>query len=864
VVASALAGLAVGLLDGLFAWGAFAQFVPGVGGRLQATLLSATLLGLATALLGPLVIGVAAALGRHTALARIVAKLRSPENALVLLSLVIAGLPVTGGALAIAYRIAFLTARARRHVGLVTVVTIAVTLAALLGAVLLTFALGRLVELALRRVVGPRVPPVVPWLTAAGLVLVGLAVGYGFGRQQLSLDLLALRPIVVALAVPVAIAIAWRPAARLHRFTAPGLVAVCLLGSLLLGAAGGPRKAATAFTGLSGPIVTTLSRAVDLDRDGYSSLFGGGDCNDLDRDINPGAFDLPDDGVDQNCTGADLSLTRAASDVGYVPLPASIPADTNIIFITFDAFRADHVGAYGYPRPTTPTIDAIAREGTVFENAWAHAPSTRYSIPAILTGRYPSQVLWDPNARTAESWWPGLKPENTTLAELARAGGLTTAAFTSYHYFDRARRMDQGFDSYDNSLARLHQGADPAQTEGSSARELADKAIAFVQARAGTRFFLWVHFYDTHYKWQKHEGTPGFGTRDVDLYDHELRYTDDQLGRLVAELKAQGIYDKTVFVITGDHGEGFGEHKITFHGYDLYAAQTKVPLVIRVPGLPAQRATLPVGHVDLLPTIGNLVGGKPEETMVGRSLVGPLTGAGKDEDREVYQEVKFDNPTTDKRAVATQRWHLLYNMIPANTWELYDVSADPMETRDLSGLETEDVRALRAKLLAWIDFLQFLPGAGATLKAALSDTRRTPSIPLTGDFGGKIRLYGADLPATARPGESLATAYYFEPLGQLTGDYRIFVHIEGPTRFQDDHAPLDGLYPVGLWRPGTFVTDARTLTIPANARPGVYTVYLGFWRPGKARLALTNAGPSDAGQDRVQIGTLLIQGQALP
>src|SRR5207302_10065893 len=132
------------------------------------------------------------------------------------------------------------------------------------------------------------------------------------------------------------------------------------------------------------------------DGDGYSSVLGGGDCNDFDREIHPGALDWPDDGIDQDCNGHQATLA-APPRAPFVPLPAAVPRDANVVIITLDALRADHVGAYGYARATTPRLDSLARESALFSDAWAHAPSTRYSVPAILRGRFPSSIataLW--------------------------------------------------------------------------------------------------------------------------------------------------------------------------------------------------------------------------------------------------------------------------------------------------------------------------------------------------------------------------------------------------------------------------------------------------------------------------------------
>ena len=228
-----------------------------------------------------------------------------------------------------------------------------------------------------------------------------------------------------------------------------------------------------------------------------------------------------------------------------------------------------------------------------------------------MTGRPPSQVAWDTSV-----WWPALAPGNRTVAEILRDRGFHTGALLNYHYFDRVRRMDQGFHDYDNSNSRLHQGGDPASTHGSSSREQADAAIAYLQRHAGERLFLWVHFYDPHFEYERHPGTTFFGTDKQALYDHEIRFTDDQIARVIAKLRELGLYDRTIVAVTGDHGEGFGEHGIDFHGYHLYAAQTRVPWLLRVPGLPPRRVKTPVGHIDLVPTLANLVNAPAEAAML--------------------------------------------------------------------------------------------------------------------------------------------------------------------------------------------------------------------------------------------------------
>lgn len=886
-VAGTVGGAVAGTADVLASLSAHAQFLPGWGEPALLVLHVAALCALVGALLGTALTGLALLFLRHTLLGPLLrhalarhaeARARGPEHALVGVSLVLTFVPFAGLALAAAFALGQQTILVRHHKGLVVAVVMFATLASLALALLSAVLLARPVELLLRRVARGRAAralshPAAPPALLTLLVALGCAAAAFAARDRLALDQLHLRPFVVTLGLLVAAAAAWPLAPRLlfllsPRLTAPrfrrwraaraAVVAALPLALLALafatGSSAAVRKSAAAHTGLGGPLATLLRRLVDLDRDGHAAILGGGDCDDLDARVHPGAIDLPDDGIDQNCLGGDLRLTLATHDPRFVPVPATVPADTNILFVTIDTLRADHVGAYDYARPTTPVLDALAAKGTLFANAWAHAPSTRYSIPALLTGRHPSQVAWDTSV-----WWPALLDENRTLAEVLHDRGLFTGAILNYHYFDRLRRMDQGFDTYDNANARLHQGRDPASTSGSSAREQADAAIGWLDAHGAKRFFLWLHFYDPHFRYERHAGVPDFGSDPPALYDHEIRYTDGELGRVLEHLRARGLDEKTAVVVLSDHGEGFGEHGIDFHGYHLYAAQTKVPLIMRVPGFAPRRVTLPVGHIDLLPTLANLVGAAPEPTMQGRSLLGELAGLAPDDtDRQIFQEVSFEG-NHERRGVVTRRWHLLFNQSPDNTWELYDLANDPTEQHDLWDTHEGEVASLRDSLLAWLDAASYPAGAAAKLAAALLTAPPTPRRAVRADLGDAARLLGADLADEIRAGDELAVTLYFESRARLAGDFIVFLHFEGPGRFQGDHVPAGGAHPVANWRPGQLIADRHTVRVPGHTRPGEYRVFAGLWSRAKNQnLAVHNAGAHAATPDRIALGTIRV------
>ncbi len=515
-------------------------------------------------------------------------------------------------------------------------------------------------------------------------------------------------------------------------------------------------------------------------------------------------------------------------------MPETVPKDFNVLLVTIDTTRADHLGVYGYPRPTSPQIDALAAAATVFDQGWAHAPSTRYSMPAILTGRLPLDVRYDYTV----NGWPGLAPEADTIAKELKPLGFVTGAITNYDYFDEYRRMNMGVDEYDNEDKRLHAaipGKGPEETHGSSSKQQTDKAIAFVDRHAEQRWFLWVHYYDPHYAYEPHAEVPSFGSDRVALYDGELRYTDLHLGRLFDELRAKGLYDRTVVVITGDHGEGFGEHNIERHGYHLYAAQTKVPLIIRVPGLPARHTATPAGHVDILPTLVDLAGGAPKAEMMGESLVGVLAGPAGDRPRTIFQQLSYEDEH-EMRAAVDGTCHVIYNVSPDTGWEAYRVDRDAMETEDVTD---DDCGDTRDALEQWYD-RSTVPAGAAEARVTELPPIANPVHALFGTAVELVELVGLDVPARVHAGETVDLAWTFRALGtRAPAGSRVFVHVEGPTKqmINGDHAPPR---PFEWWNDDDLIHYTTKLTIPRGSAPGTYTIHTGLFDHGGRSPILPN------------------------
>jgi choline-sulfatase len=662
--------------------------------------------------------------------------------------------------------------------------------------------------------------------------------------------------VIAALAIGLAFALRRRlPRARGATAGLALLLGVIAAVALLRSAESEPaRKAGSARAALVGPVLATGRQLLDFDGDGYARALGGGDCDDSDPEIHPGALDLPGDGIDADCDGQDA--TEALPPPATMSaLPPSVPADLNLILVTIDTLRADHLGCYGYGRPTSPAIDALAAEGALFDNGWAHAPSTRYSMPAIATGRWPSAITWDESI-----WWPRLGPNMRTTAMALHDDGYFTAGMFSFNYFAIGdhRGFERGMDLYRSDRSVLHVPVNgPMESRGSSSREMTDDAIAFVDAHRDRKFFLWLHYYDPHLSYEPHPELPSFGTARVDLYDGEIRFTDLHFGRLLAHLREVGLWERTAIVLTGDHGEGFGEHGVTEHGFDLYTAQTKVPFIVRVPGLPARRIRVPAGHIDIAPTLVNLARGRAEPSFIGRSLLPELSGppVGDTETRAVFQEVTSERGK--KRAFVTATRHLIWNETPSDTTECYDRTRDPAETRDVWDLAGDAACAgLSRDLKRLVAGLALPAGAAAKLADGVTPPGRVapvPSQPLDGRLGDAIAVRGADQGAAeVRAGGSVEVSCYFEVARRPPPGWRLFFHLDGPGGTRNlDHVPVDGLMPLERWRPGQRIRDRQRIVVPPGTPPGVYTLYVGAFRGG-ARLPVGPPALSD-GKDRLRV-----------
>jgi arylsulfatase A-like enzyme/Flp pilus assembly protein TadD len=376
----------------------------------------------------------------------------------------------------------------------------------------------------------------------------------------------------------------------------------------------------------------------------------------------------------------------------------------NLLIVTLDTTRADHLGCYGYARAHTPNLDALARSGAQFDDAVTAAPLTLPSHASIFTGTYP---LFH-GARDNDGYV--LDEGVTTLAETLRRQGFTTAAFVAAYPLGAPFNLDQGFDTYDDDFrvdwTDEQQEARTPLSFGFVERKSHQVNAAvrrWLDTHARERFFLWVHYFDPH---QPYDPPPRHDAAFPDSpYDGEIAFMDESFGKLLALLEAHGIRDRTLVLVAGDHGEGLDQHGELTHASFLYDTTMRVPLLLSVPGgryPPGLRIGPQVRTIDVMPTLLELLGVPSPGDVQGRSLVPLLRDPRREWREEALLESRFNElhyGWAPLRALRDGR----YKYVEAPTPELYDLGADPGESRNLAASDPARAREMSARLLRLSD-----------------------------------------------------------------------------------------------------------------------------------------------------------------
>jgi len=512
-------------------------------------------------------------------------------------------------------------------------------------------------------------------------------------------------------------------------------------------------------------------KVTDRDRDGFSPLFGHGDCNDHDKAAFPGS-DLGDDclpdeelldraaferrlhghtrkavTVSQGPASARVEAPSPPSNTPSEPqspstvkvpppsrplgkLPAEIAPSSplaatpplaeapplaspsegrwktpySVILITVDTLRADHMGFGGHSRDTSPRLDALAERSVVFEKAYAPSNMTPISIPAMLTGRYTSELFRD------DAHFIRFDEKNVFLAERLNDAGIDTRAVVTHWYFEKKKKagLDQGFRSWKVVGTKWGKEMEDAATS----HLVTDAGIAELQALPDDKpYFLWLHYLDPHKWYIFHDGfEKRFGTSSKDRYDHEIAYTDHHIGRFLDALSKRADAGRTAVIVTSDHGEAFGEHGTSFHGFSIYEDQLRVPLVAHVPGVtdapaPAgaaqSRVAKRVGLIDLAPTIADLQG-VAVEGMQGESLRPELLGEDVPQ-RLIYAERVRGPHSAGFRTLIDGDWKLIWRAA-GNRFELYNLKDDPGELDNRIEKNPTEATELRRALASMLEY----------------------------------------------------------------------------------------------------------------------------------------------------------------
>ncbi len=516
---------------------------------------------------------------------------------------------------------------------------------------------------------------------------------------------------------------------RVQRWRAVSMVAALLVlsaAALLVGSATRLTAAPEVATELrlhaplGGLSLAALQRVSDRDGDGYSAWFGGGDCNDGDPAINPAAADVPGNGIDEDCSGSDTPVT-----VPEDPAPARLTLHPerpyNVLLITIDALRFD-LGFTGHPRPISPSLDALAAKGTVFEHAYAMASMTWQSLGSLLIGKYPSEI-------GGYERFNHFTPENVLVTERLHQAGVRTFAGMCQFAFSKPRPMDvdrnayahigHGFDVWDTSADPDPNGYN-YEDDAVTSDKVTNAAIALMSkpenvSPPGGRFFAWFHYFDPHTQYVLHPEAPDFSTsdtsevgRDRARYESELWFADHHIGRLIDFVERQSWGKDTAIIVTGDHGEAFNEHGMRWHRKELWEELIHVPLLVYVPGQTPNRVAIRRSHIDLARTILELTGvpAPDDGSLRGESLLadalsppGHVPGH-----RPIYAEIVPSEGPIRRALISGPGRGMKLVHRGGTAYELYDLDVDPGEKRNLAanrarlGHELERLQKLRGGL----------------------------------------------------------------------------------------------------------------------------------------------------------------------
>lgn len=478
-------------------------------------------------------------------------------------------------------------------------------------------------------------------------------------------------------------------------------------------------------TSLTSLVASKVKEETDWDEDGSSAWLDGQDCAPRDAKIGPTSFDVPEDGIDQDCSGEDarpLTDTYSRGKFSHADELEPMLAKKRpkyIIVLTTDALSYAHTSMGGYSRDVTPELAKFASNATSFTHAYSTGPSTRLAMPGIFMGHFNAFASLDLKRSHPYGW---NTKENTTLAEHFKARKWRTVQVLGDNYFKPGKwpGLSQGFDVVDSSALRKK----ARSTSGHNARAVSDAILAQLDAHEAKHpdkpLFLWAHYFDHHspFKHPAGEEVVTYGKGEIDRYDEELHATDREWGRVFEAIAKRWKPEEYVIVFTSDHGEAFtGKHH---HGYTLRSVVLDVPLIFQTAWRRGDKVEGLVSHLDILPTLSDLagLGVKPTEEQVGESLAGAIVSEGmpeKDYVTAVYyvpEESKKGRRALKKISVRT-REHYLIRDLKSGKHSFYGGDAKTLEDAPVIRGSTlkkskafKELKLLLAQETAWVERLE--------------------------------------------------------------------------------------------------------------------------------------------------------------
>jgi arylsulfatase A-like enzyme len=487
------------------------------------------------------------------------------------------------------------------------------------------------------------------------------------------------------------------------------------------------RRVLAQFGDQSRDLIGLWRKVVDFDRDGSSKILGGGDCDDMDSARHPGALDKPGDGIDQDCAGTDAVVVATvatpppeqAKSFRDRPEVVELLGKTkgmNVLLVSVDALRADLLAPGAAHREDFPNLTKLLDQSVWFTRAIAPATGTDVSLATLLTGRF------DP-----------FQPIATTLPEAMREGGRKTRAVIPAEVLRYAGEtlINRGIDQ----LSKIRTDSEQADVgDHISAPDETQKGLEAIDSVQGSPWFVWVHYFDVHESHQIKVPADMLAAVDPGTTEKEhayralLRGIDTQIGTLLGELTARGLADKTIVAFVSDHGESLGEDPrlLLTHGNVCYAPLVRIPIAIRIPGVPGGQRTDLASLVDIAPTLLDLVGIIPAHMPLdGTNLVATL----------------LDGPAELRpagRAIAIheqEQWGLVewpYQLLvrPADDLtELYDLEKDPQQKSDLARSQPDVVARLKSRFASFPQLVVDRTPAGRAARERLAKQRPNPGSP---------------------------------------------------------------------------------------------------------------------------------------